>query len=47
MKVLACDDINEDRLVLFRDAGRTVELSDPARLVALRGSPGALSLETP
>jgi len=31
MKVLACDGIHEDGLVLFRDAGWTVEMSEPLK----------------
>ncbi|MFL6593052.1 MAG: phosphoglycerate dehydrogenase [Luteimonas sp.] len=31
MKVLACDGIHEDGLALFRDAGWSVELSDPIK----------------
>ena len=31
MKVLACDGIHEDGLVLFRDAGWTVEMSEPIK----------------
>ena len=46
MKVLACDGIHEDGLGLFRDAGWTVRMVPAAQLVALRGIPGVLSLET-
>ena len=31
MKVLACDGIHEDGLALFRDAGWSVEISDPIK----------------
>jgi D-3-phosphoglycerate dehydrogenase len=31
MKVLACDGIHEDGLAMFRDAGWTVEISDPIK----------------
>ena len=31
MKVLACDGIHEDGLALFREAGWTVDTSDPIK----------------
>lgn len=31
MKVLACDGIHEDGLAMFRDAGWTIEISDPIK----------------
>ena len=31
MKVLACDGIHEDGLALFREAGWTVEISEPIK----------------
>ena len=31
MKVLACDGIHEDGLAMFREAGWTVEISEPIK----------------
>ena len=35
MKILACDGIHADGLTLFKDAGFTVETSDPIKDVAV------------